>query len=310
MQDIRIIVERPSLTHNSNMQQNNHQRPHMLFTKSNVQCDENVNITNRSPSSEEDNSPTEMNNCRRLTDKPPLVKRLTMGLLRSAEDSRPLVHTTSSSVTSGSSQTISDGYVNEGICDPDKIISSKFGDSCRKSLMSMTLLDNSRCTESEFDFKKHYLRETSSGMYFDDINFIFEIIFFLFTANSSPKIYPPSVPKRRNDNVNFVEQNELKGAAWFQSGIPREISLEILSRQSPGAFLVRQSSSKPGCYALSLRAPPPAPKVIHYLILKTTRGYKIQVSLIIYFMYNFSLYNFKLSLQRVLQKNFHPFEPL
>lgn len=69
----------------------------------------------------------------------------------------------------------------------------------------------------------------------------------------------------------------MKGAAWFQSGIPREISLEILSRQSPGAFLVRQSSSKPGCYALSLRAPPPAPKVIHYLILKTTRGYKIQV---------------------------------
>lgn len=166
MQDVRIIVERPISNHNINMQQNNHQRPHMLFTKSNVQCDENVNITNRSPSSEEDNSPTEMNNCRRLTDKPPLVKRLTMGLLRSTEDSRPLVHTTSSSVTSGSSQTISDGYVNEGICDPDKIISSRFGDSCRKSLMSMTLLDNSRCTESEFDFKKNYLRETSSGELF------------------------------------------------------------------------------------------------------------------------------------------------
>lgn len=165
MQDIRIIVERPN--HN-NGSPNNHQRPHILFTKSNLTCDENVNITNRSPSSEEDNSPTEMNNCRRLTDKPPLVKRLTMGLLRSAEDSRPLVHTTSS-VTSGSSQTISDGYVNEGICDPDKIISSKFGDSCRKSLMSMTL-DNSRCTDNEFDFKKHFLRETSSGKFFK-INF-------------------------------------------------------------------------------------------------------------------------------------------
>lgn len=31
------------------------------------------NIQSRSPSSEEDNSPTEMNNCRRLMDKPPLV---------------------------------------------------------------------------------------------------------------------------------------------------------------------------------------------------------------------------------------------
>ncbi len=38
-------------------------------------CENNVqnNIQSRSPSSEEDNSPTEMNNCRRLIDKPPLV---------------------------------------------------------------------------------------------------------------------------------------------------------------------------------------------------------------------------------------------
>lgn len=39
-------------------------------------CDNrNLQITqSRSPSSEEDNSPTELNNCRRLIDKPPLVK--------------------------------------------------------------------------------------------------------------------------------------------------------------------------------------------------------------------------------------------
>lgn len=37
--------------------------------------DINVSVASiqRSPSSEEDNSPTEMNNCRRLVDKPPLV---------------------------------------------------------------------------------------------------------------------------------------------------------------------------------------------------------------------------------------------
>lgn len=96
-------------------------------------------------------------------------------------------------------------------------------------------------------------------------------------ANSSPKIFAPSAPIRCNA-LSSLEQHELKGAPWFQAGLPREISLEVLSRQSPGAFLVRQSSTKPGCFALSLRVPPPAPKVAHYLILKTPRGYKIKVS--------------------------------
>lgn len=98
-----------------------------------------------------------------------------------------------------------------------------------------------------------------------------------FPANSSPKIFAPTAPLRF-DGLNNSEQSELKGAAWYQAGIPREISLEVLSRQSPGAFLVRQSSTKPGCFALSLRVPPPAQKVAHYLILRTPRGYKIKVS--------------------------------
>lgn len=99
---------------------------------------------------------------------------------------------------------------------------------------------------------------------------------FFIAANSSPKIFTPTSQKRI-EGLSLSEQNELKGAAWFQAGIPREISLEVLSRQSPGAFLVRQSSTKPGCFALSLRVPPPAPKVAHYLIMGTSRGYKIKV---------------------------------
>lgn len=83
-----------------------------------------------------------------------------MGLLRTTEESRPLVHNTSSP-TSESTQTISDGYVNEGICDPEKLISSKFGDSCRKSLTSV--LDKGYKDTCEFDLKKNFLRETSSG---------------------------------------------------------------------------------------------------------------------------------------------------
>ncbi|EDW50637.1 uncharacterized protein LOC6610944 [Drosophila sechellia] len=216
----------------------------------------------RSPSSEEDNSPTEMNNCRRLVDKPPLVKRLTMGigLLRGTEDSRPLMHSTcGSSLTSGSgcgsTQTISDGYVNEAICEPDKYVASKFGDSCRQSLSALESATQRLQVELPAASKK-YLRETCS-------------------ANSSPKMFP-GLGALRLDNLSLSEQQELKGAAWFQAGIPREISLEVLSRQSPGAFLVRQSSTKPGCFALSLRVPPPSPRVAHYLILRTQRGYKIK----------------------------------
>ncbi|XP_060657799.1 EGFR adapter protein isoform X1 [Drosophila nasuta] len=211
----------------------------------------------RSPSSEEDNSPTEMNNCRRLVDKPPLVKRLTMGigLLRGTEDSRPLVHNTcSSSLNSGSSQTISDGYVNEAICEPDKYVASKFGDSCRQSLTALETA--TQRLHAELPNSKKYLRETCS-------------------ANSSPKLFANN-SSLRLDNLSLAEQQELKGAAWYQAGIPREISLEVLSRQNPGAFLVRQSSTKPGCFALSLRVPPPSPRVAHYLILRTPRGYKIK----------------------------------
>lgn len=105
-----------------------------------------------------------------------------MGLLRSTEDSRPLVHNNACSPTSGSTHTISDGYVNEAICDADlKLISAKFGDSCRKSLTSVmdktSSIGGSALSSGggiggsgvgthdgcEFDFKKNFLRETSSG---------------------------------------------------------------------------------------------------------------------------------------------------
>lgn len=203
-----------------------------------------------------------------------------MGLLRTTEDSRPLVHT-SSSLNSCSSQTTSDGYVNEAICEPDKIISSRFGDSCRQSLTALPTLNSTHRPQdhNEFNFKRKYLRETSSGT---PCLFILNFrnglcdAHFSPTANSSPKMLAPTAPLHI-DSFSPAEQNELKGAAWFQAGIPREISLEVLSRQSPGAFLVRQSSTKPGCFALSLRVPPPAPKVAHYLIMRTSRGYKIKV---------------------------------
>lgn len=231
------------------------------------------------------------------------VKRLTMGILRTQEDSRPLVHNKSSSITSSESiQTISDGYVNEAICDSDKIVSSKFGDSCRQlfnhqtfQMQPLSSLSNAIplntlnlkgngpksnvITTSATVHASEKSTNLSASYNYNETNFCE----FNFKKNSSSptdskKIVPPILPLR-NDALSLVEQNDLKGAPWFQAGLPREISLEILTRQTPGAFLVRQSESKIGCFALSLRVPPPAAaKVAHYLILRTQRGgYKIKV---------------------------------
>ena len=78
------------------------------------------------PSSDESNSPTELNSYKRLTDKPPLIKRLAMGLSGgngavlggNADDSCPLVVSTGSPTTP-SNRPLSGGYVNEAITESD-----------------------------------------------------------------------------------------------------------------------------------------------------------------------------------------------
>ncbi|XP_037566768.1 tensin-2 [Dermacentor silvarum] len=85
-------------------------------------------------------------------------------------------------------------------------------------------------------------------------------------------------PPRRHDSLNVNEEEELREAPWYQAGIPREIALEVLSQEPIGSFLVRQSSTKPGCFALSLRVPRSVQPsgIAHYLIMHTNRGYKIK----------------------------------
>lgn len=55
--------------------------------------------------------------------------------------------------------------------------------------------------------------------------------------------------------------------------------MEILQQEPVGSFLVRESTSKPGCYALSVRVPKECqkPSIAHYLITQTNRGFKIKV---------------------------------
>lgn len=59
----------------------------------------------------------------------------------------------------------------------------------------------------------------------------------------------------------------------------REITLEVLGQEPVGAFMVRESTTKPGCFALSLRVPQEFHPlgIAHYLILRTNKGFKIKV---------------------------------
>ncbi|KAI9555511.1 hypothetical protein GHT06_018026 [Daphnia sinensis] len=98
------------------------------------------------------------------------------------------------------------------------------------------------------------------------------------SPSSANEGYLPTLPVRTDSLANLEEEALLKCAPWFQAGIPREISLEILQQEPVGSFLVRESTSKPGCYALSVRVPKECqkPSIAHYLITQTNRGFKIK----------------------------------
>lgn len=85
------------------------------------------------------------------------VKRLTMGLLKTTEDSRPLVqHNTSLSRVS------QDGYVNEGIIGDH--LTSTFGDSCRDSLNPFKTLASQQLAANNttgFDYKRNVFHSES-----------------------------------------------------------------------------------------------------------------------------------------------------
>ncbi|CAB3375445.1 Hypothetical predicted protein [Cloeon dipterum] len=93
-------------------------------------------------------------------------------------------------------------------------------------------------------------------------------------------VCPPLPPERVDSLGGKAEEEEraLLAAPWFQAGIPREIALEVLAQEPVGSFMVRESTTKFGCYALSLRVPRDFQPsgIAHYLILRTNRGYRIK----------------------------------
>lgn len=229
------------------------------------------------PSSDESNSPTELNSYKRLTDKPPLIKRITMGLTGVSgthgtdDDSCPLV----TPGTTPDSPIVS-GYVNEAITD-DTTKNLKKMINNHKEITMLTELDTNNLLQSspastEQELKSKRISQISSS-----------------SSGSCPQANdstptPPPLPER-TDSLNNKEEEELRMAPWFQAGIPREITLEVLGQEPVGAFMVRESTSKPGCFALSLRVPRDFQPtgIAHYLILRTNKGYKIKVKTFLLF---------------------------
>ncbi|RUS74722.1 hypothetical protein EGW08_017518, partial [Elysia chlorotica] len=79
------------------------------------------------------------------------------------------------------------------------------------------------------------------------------------------------------DRSHILDET-LRHAVWYQANLPREIALEILQQEEVGAFVVRDSSTHPGCYALSVRVPrfENSSGISHYLIMRTQRGVKLK----------------------------------
>ncbi|XP_046476660.1 tensin-4 isoform X2 [Neodiprion pinetum] len=249
------------------------------------------------PSSDESNSPTELNSYKRLTDKPPLIKRLTMGLAggrdvlgtNGEDDSCPLV-SAGSTPTSPSNRPRSGGYVNEAIIDSEGTRTSYNKITCAAENLDNTI--NSSITAKNFNAENNRISHNSPNSV-SETEFKSKRRSQISTSGSSvppdgsthgstptqtPTPTPPPLPERTDSLNNRTEESELRKAPWFQAGIPREITLEVLSQEPEGAFMVRESTSKPGCYALSLRVPREFQPsgIAHYLIMRTNKGYKIK----------------------------------
>ncbi|KOB75197.1 Src-like-adapter 2 [Operophtera brumata] len=196
-------------------------------------------------SSEESNSPTELNCYRRLGDRQPLMKRLAMGLsgalLQPSDDDSTPLGSGNNNVPRTEPELRQAPWFQHGI--PREVMSS-----CGAPGSQGSGNNNVPRTEPE-------LRQAPC--------------------------FQHGIPREDSGNNNVPRtEPELRQAPWFQHGIPREIALEVLSSQQVGAFLVRGSTTQTGCYALSVRVPRDFQPsgIAHYLILRTPKGYKIKVS--------------------------------
>ncbi|KAJ0178577.1 hypothetical protein K1T71_005352 [Dendrolimus kikuchii] len=219
-------------------------------------------------SSEESNSPTEINCYRRLGDRQPLMKRLAMGLSGallqpSDDDSTPLVADTPTTPTN-MPLCMNGGYINEA-----SEAEARTRESNREHAPPTPRRnDNLMQTDLDVDFRRCNNIKTGPSAACSRT-----------TSSSSGASSCGGGASLASGNNNATRaEPELRHAPWFQHGIPREIALEVLSGQGVGAFLVRGSTTQAGCFALSVRVPRDFQPsgIAHYLILRTPKGYKIK----------------------------------
>lgn len=95
--------------------------------------------------------------------------------------------------------------------------------------------------------------------------------------------YAPLSKESTMDNSN---DNSLENEPWYYGQIDRENAIKLIQNCPTGSFVVRNSFSNEGCYALTVRVPYDFNHngISHYLILQTDEDkFKIKV---IYLMFN------------------------
>ncbi|XP_059153838.1 uncharacterized protein LOC131939516 [Physella acuta] len=99
-----------------------------------------------------------------------------------------------------------------------------------------------------------------------------------FQNDRSDKKQTPGLESLMCLDRSHIHDETLRNTPWYQAGLPREIALDILQQEDVGSFIVRDSSTHPGCFALSVRVPKyeNASGISHYLILRTHRGVKLK----------------------------------
>jgi len=97
------------------------------------------------------------------------------------------------------------------------------------------------------------------------------------SATTPPPLMSSNMYNQHESTSSILDEAELKNAPWFQKGIPRDLSLEVLRREPEGSFVVRASNSKNGL-ALSVRVPDNyhPEGIINYLIIRSPKGFKIK----------------------------------
>lgn len=101
----------------------------------------------------------------------------------------------------------------------------------------------------------------------------------LSTAPSPPR--PTKAPVRAaahaptESHFGPVDMEDHLDAPWYLEDMPKEQALELIEFEPQGAFIVRDSSSEPGCYALSYSF---GGRVQHKLIETTSSGLRFRAA--------------------------------